>query len=494
MKIAMIKNFILFFILTIYSFGQSQNGLNSITKEELFQTVTYLSSEELEGRLAGTEGYNLAADFSSDKFFDLKLKPFNGMSYYQDFLIECNEIQNPYKFNLIKNDEIVNKYQLGKDFAFRGFTGSGDFTADVVYCGYGISQPKIGYDDYSNIDVNGKIVMVFKFNPSWKIEDNQWTPATPRFKSKVAFEHGAKGILFVSFPNDENPQKPIGSVMCGEGEQLEDFPQLHIDIPVADEFLNGSGYNLKGLQTKIDSSKQPFSVTLNSQAEIFVKANYRKEAPTKNVIGILEGKDPILKDEYIIIGAHLDHVGQQANEIYFPGANDNASGSAAVLEIAEAFVEGRINNKRSIIFILFAGEESGLKGSQYYADNPIVPLEKTVAMLNMDCIGVGDSIMIGSGQSCPNLWNLIKEIDKKYYNMSVSNTWKGGGADAQPFFDKGVPTAYFVTTNSYPHLHLTTDKPETLNLDLYEKMVKLVFLTAEKIANGEYEREDIIVN
>ncbi|MBN1638088.1 MAG: hypothetical protein JW866_03920, partial [Ignavibacteriales bacterium] len=142
----MIKNWVILLLVGLYLSGiicngQIQKGLNSIKKDDLLNRVNYLSSEELEGRLAGTEGYNLAADFSSDKFFDLKLKPANGMSYYQNFLIECNEIQNPCKFNLIKNDEIVNKYQLGKDFVFRGFTGSGDFTADVVYCGYGISQP-----------------------------------------------------------------------------------------------------------------------------------------------------------------------------------------------------------------------------------------------------------------------------------------------------------------------------------------------------------------
>lgn len=479
------------FVFGITSNAQIQDGLNSITKNELLQNINFLACPELEGRLSGTAGYDLAADFISDEFFDLKLKPIEGISYYQNFLIECNEIQNPYSFNLIKNGVKVKDYKLGKDFVFRGFTGSGDFTADVVFCGYGISQPEIGYDDYANIDVNGKIVIAFKFNPLWKINNNDWTPATPRFKSKVAYKHGAKGILFVSFPNDENPQKPIGSVMCGEGEQLENFPQLHIDIPVADEFLEGTGYTLKDLQTQIDYTKKPFSLNLKTQGKILVKAKYNQKVKTKNVIGILEGKDPVLKNEYIIIGAHLDHVGQQANEIYFPGANDNASGSAAILEIAEAFVKGKIQNKRSIIFILFAGEESGLVGSQYYTNNPIVPLEKTVAMLNMDCIGIGDSLRVGSGQSFPNLWDLIKEIDKLTYKIVVKNTWKGGGADAQPFFNKNIPTAYFATTNSYEHLHLPTDKPETLNLDLYEKVVKLVFLSALKLANGEYLREKI---
>ena len=131
-------------------------------------------------------------------------------------------------------------------------------------------------------------------------------------------------------------------------------------------------------------------------------------------------------------------------------------------------------------------------GATNYVKNPIFPLDKTVAILNMDCIGYGDSIQLGNGKSAPNLWNMAKEIDKNNANFTVQNTWNGGGADASPFHDKGIPALYFVTTNSYEHLHYMTDTPETLNQPLFENITKLAYLTIYNVAMGNYNRETVI--
>jgi hypothetical protein len=144
-----------------------------------------------------------------------------------------------YKYIEIVDDDVL-ELQLGKDFTCRGFTGSGNFTAQVVFCGYGLSEPELGYDDYKNVDVKNKIVMVFKYNPHWKIDNKDWGSNYPREKSNIAARKGAKGIIFLSLPNDKNPQKPIGSVLHGEGKQLENFPQIHIDIPIAVEWEDKS--------------------------------------------------------------------------------------------------------------------------------------------------------------------------------------------------------------------------------------------------------------
>jgi len=176
----------------------------------------------------------------------------------------------------------------------------------------------------------------------------------------------------------------------------------------------------------------------------------------------------------------------------FPGANDNASGSVGVLEIAQAFVKSGFKPKRSIIFVLFASEEQGLFGAKHFVESWKQGYDKITAMLNLDCVGYGDSIQVGNGKSSPKLWEIANQNDKTSFNSMVERTWNGGGADATPFYEKGIPCLYFVTTNSYEHLHLPTDKVETLNPVLFEKIVKLVHLTAIEIVNGNYEREEVI--
>ncbi len=493
------KNMVLLIIvaLSLRVFGMinendsdKKNGLDFIKSNNLLNKVSYFASPELEGRLAGSPGYYKAAEYSASVFNKIGLqKPTD--SYFQYFEVEYNEIKEPILFELIdKNRQI--EYKLGKDFVFRGFTGSGDIKADVVFCGYGLSDSFSGYDDYKDIDVNGKIVMVFKYNPRWRIGEKPFANGNPREKSAIAAQHGAIGILFVSLPNDVNPQKTIGSTIAGNGEQDLDFPQLHVDLPAANDFFANSNTSLNELQTKIDKTMKPASLELNCSAKILVDAKYDKYRKTMNIIGVIPGTDEKLKDEYVILGAHLDHVGKQGDTLYFPGANDNASGAAALIEIASAFKNANIQPKRSIVFILFSSEEAGLLGAEFYTKNPIFPLDKTVAMLNMDCIGYGDSIQIGNGKSSPILWKMAKKIDDEYFDMSVDNTWSGGGADAAPFHNNGIPALYFVTTNSYEHLHYMTDKPETLNKILYEKITKLAYLTLYEISTGNYKREVIL--
>ena len=466
------------------------SGLESIRSDELLRTVKILASVEFDGRLPGSEGYNKAANFASERFAKIGLLPAGDEGFFQYLNVEYNKIDTPAVFNSILNNK-SHPYILGKDFVLRGFTGAGNMTLPVAFCGYGISRPDLGYDDYEKINVKDKIVMVFKQNPSWKINDESWGNEYPREKSHIAHNHGAKGILFVSRPNDTKPQPLIGSVMHGEGEQLEEFPQLHISIDAANVLLDGSGFSISECQAKIDDAKSHFSFIIKSKAEIVVNAQYEKSAKTMNVIGLLEGIDPDLKDEYLILGAHLDHVGSQAG-LVFPGANDNASGSAAIIEFSKAFSLDSQKPKRSILFVLFASEEQGLFGSKYFVENLKIDSEKIVAMFNLDSIGSGDSIQVGNGKSSPELWSLARKTDKENYNLVVEDTWSGGGADLTPFYEQGTPGLYFVSKHSYEHLHLPTDTPETLNPVLFETIVKLAYLTAREVADGNYKREKLV--
>lgn len=484
--------FVLFQIvlLTLFINAQSITGLSEVGKNDLIQTVKTLSSPEFDGRLAGSEGYNKAAKFAADKFKEFGLLPAGDEDYFQLFNIEYNKIVSPLVFKSIV-DSVTTEFELGKDFVARGFTGSNSFSLPVVFCGYGISRPDLGYDDYAGINVRNKIVLVFKQNPSWKINNKDWGTNFPREKSLTAKKFGAKGILFVSLPNDKNPQPLIGSVAHGVGEQPIDFPQLHISIDAANKLLSKTGFSLSEFQSKIDEKQKPISSILFTKAFVETNAQYTKDAKTMNVVGMIEGSDPKLKNEYVVIGAHLDHVGSQAG-LLFPGANDNASGSAGVLEIAKAFAKSDKKPKRSVIFVLFAGEEQGLNGSKHFVDAWKKGYNKITAMINLDCVGYGDSIQVGNGKSAPTLWKIAKQIDQTNFKSMVDRTWSGGGADATPFYEKEIPSLYFVTTNSYANLHLPSDKVETLNPDLYEKLIKLAHLTALEAANGNYVREIVI--
>ncbi|MDD5362105.1 MAG: M20/M25/M40 family metallo-hydrolase [Ignavibacteria bacterium] len=470
--------------------GDKYPGVEKISGDNLIKTVEFLASPELKGRLAGSEGFYKAAEFMAGEFKSLGLKPAGNEGYYQTFTTEYNEIVAPCGFSLSNKDGSEKKYKLGEDFICRGFTGSGKVSAEIVFAGYGFSDAENNFDEYAGIDANGKIVMMFKQTPSWKIKDKEWNQSL-RYRGSIALKHGAAGVIFVSKPNDANPQKPIGSVMDGEGEHLISLPMIHADLNAVDDILGVEGKNIKALQTELDEKKTPISFSTNTKVSIEVTALYTKDRRTMNVAGILEGSGTELKNEYLIIGAHLDHVGDQAGEVYFPGANDNASGSASVLELARTFVKSGIKPKRSIMFILFSNEESGLLGSSYYCKNPIVPVEKTVAMLNNDCVGFGDSIQIGNGKSAPGLWQITRTIDSLYTKAMIMRTWNGGGADAAPFHQLKIPCLYFVSYFSYTFLHLPGDKPETLNKSTFEKECKLAYMTAFEIANGNYSKEKV---
>ncbi|MCK5737714.1 M20/M25/M40 family metallo-hydrolase, partial [bacterium] len=221
--------------------------------------------------------------------------------------------------------------------------------------------------------------------------------------------------------------------------------------------------------------------------EMKFEADYDPAAPTMNVAAMLEGSDPELKNEYVILTAHLDDVGIQGGSLIFPGANDNASGVAGILATAEALLANPVKPKQDVIFMAFSGEETGLEGAEYYAENPIVPIQQTAAQINIDCIAVGDSIEVKGGADFKALHSLAVQADKAYINLKNHRTGKAGGADAEPLFQKGVPVVYFVTRNSYTYLHLPSDKVDTFNWPTFEGTSKLLYLTTFGAAATDYD-------
>lgn len=481
----MIRSLIVLSLFLVSVAGHTQKAVSPDTAA-MMNRIRFFASPDNAGRLPGHEGYNKCSKFAADYFEELKFFPFTGKTWYQHFTIEMNEISD-HSMTLITGNE---KHTLipGSDYSCRGFTGSGKCVSEIVYCGYGLSQPDDGYDDYAGTDVKGKTVMIFKQNPAWQIKGIDWYGNNIRYKVSVAKEHGACAVLFVNTPSSGRTL-PIASQLDGEREHIDDIPAFEISTEKANFILAGKKTSLSELQSKTDTLQIPRSFSTGVTADVSVTARYTPEANTQNVIACIPGNDPLLKNEFVLITAHLDHVGFQGKDLHYPGANDNASGSAIVMEVASMWRKSKIKPARTVVFVLFSCEEHGLDGARFLAANFPADIEKAAAILNIDCAGHGDSLMAGGGKSTPGLWETAAGFGNG--QAFSKRTWHGGGADAQPFFEKGVPALYFATVNSYTYLHLPGDRPETLNRKMLELTADIVFKTSVKTASKEYVKEKI---
>lgn len=468
--------------------SQTSDQLNKIESFKIVDTtnlmniVQFFASPDLKGRLPGTREYDLAGRFAEKYFEGIGVQSFPGHNNYRQTMpIKMNKFIGPCKLEIIHPEKGIIKPIHGKNYSFRGYTGSGNKTLETVFCGYGIDTED--YSDYKDIDVEGKAVIIYKANPSF--DDDDFDRFSIGGRAHTAKRNGAAAVIFIPTPTSPR-SKPIGSVMFGDYDYIDNMPMLEIDYETIDYLIDGSGYTQNQLFDTINSTQKPFSVNLKSDIKINVQTKFYESVETFNIVGYIPGNGTLLSEEYLVVSAHLDHVGYQC-EVIYPGANDNASGCAAVLELARIFIQNP--TKRSIIFILYTGEEQGIIGANYFAENLPVDKEKIVAAFNFDCIASGDSIQIGNGLSNPKLYETVKSKDRK--NLMVDGTWRGGGADLTPLYNIGIPGLYFVTRYSYTHLHLPSDTPETLNVPLFKDIVRLGYETIKTVANGYYDKEDI---
>ncbi|MCX7862518.1 MAG: M28 family peptidase [Bacteroidales bacterium] len=470
--------FVFLLVVSIQTIAQ-----NNVLIDSLMYHATILSSDSMEGRLPGTEGYEKAVNYIVSCFKRYGLNKFTEYPNFKQYVnIEHNRIICPCDFYIIHPTRGRMDYVHGEDYSVRGFSGSGEFLSETAFVGYGIDT--VGYNEYENVDVQGKVVLMFKGNP--RLKGKLFPNFSIAQKVKTAQKYGAKAILFVSDLAYKS-QKPIGSVMCARGSDYQNFPMFEISQQVANDLLSEQNITLDSLYVQIQKTEFPASVNLRAKVYIRVMHEYFPKVSVPNIIAFKEGEDLKLKHQYVLVMAHLDHIGKHGNVIYF-GANDNASGSAAVIELARLF--STLKTKRSIIFALLTSEEQGLLGAKYLAKNLPVNPEQIVAAFNFDCIAVGDSIQLGNGKSNPKLFELAKSLDIE--GSVIKQTWGGGGADLSPFYELGIPGLYFVSTNSYKHLHLPTDKIDTFNIPLFKKMVALGYRVVLSVANNQYEKEKII--
>jgi hypothetical protein len=495
--------FILFLFVTAAAFAQKNPDNPQITSDEIKAHLQFLASDNLKGRFSGSPEERIAANYIKEDFERHGLKPAFAGSYFQEFpFIE--------KIELTKNNKLFleiegkkNNLRLQKDFITAPFSGKAKFSGEIVFAGYGISAPKLNYDDYENINVSGKIVLVMRYHPEHDSSKSDFDRyASYRQKAITAQEKGAAAIIFVNGYAPKNDEDQLMALRYDGASGIKDFPVLQIKREVADKIFKSNGLNFVDAQNKIDASKKPASFIVKN-----VKAGGETDAKevekmARNVGAVLEGNDPVLKNEYIVIGAHYDHLGiDQALESSMykgkdkqihNGADDNASGTTGLLEVAEKFASIKNQIKRSIIFLAFSGEELGILGSTFYTNNPSVPIENIVAMLNMDMIGrlnvEKDLTVIGAGTS--SKWKeLLNEKNKYGFKLAFSDGGSGG-SDHQSFSNKNIPVLFFFT-GTHSDYHKPSDDWDKINFSGEENVANFVFDVAYAVDQFE-KRPDYV--
>lgn len=312
-------------------------GLASILPMDAYSYCKTLSSAQFAGRLTGHEGYTEAAKWAAEKFRQWKLKPINKEEgYLQSYPSPYTIIDEAELTLLLKEKEVALERET--DFLPLLFSDKGDHTAELVFAGWGIHAPELGYDDYAGVEVKGKFILCFRGTPDpsdsrFEMYDHH------RFRMKTAKEKGALGLFYIYPDPGANPN----------GGWIKDFTPAVMSEKAADMLLKEKGISSAELKKSLSTQKKPSSFPLSPQIRFKVKSRHFPDGVGYNVVGYVEGSDPELRKECLVIGGHFDHCGHHFG-LLFAGANDNASGSAVVMEIAEAFSKLRKKPKRSVVF------------------------------------------------------------------------------------------------------------------------------------------------
>jgi len=491
------KRILILLLLVVNCFlAQDKSKNPEITADEIKSHIIFLASDELKGRFSGTAEERIAGDYIQAQFESYGLKPAFSGKWFQEFpFIEKVELtkNNSLSFNADGKEQ---KLVLNKDFTTIGFSGKAKSSAELVFAGYGISASKLNYDDYEGLDVKGKVVIVMRSHPENDSSRSEFERySTLRNKANTAKEKGAAGLIIINgwLPkNDDILPEPRYDGAPG----IKDFPVVQIIRSVAENLLISNGMQLADVQKQIDSNKKPNSFVIkNTTVDISTEA-VEVQKIARNVGGLLEGSDPVLRNEYIVIGAHYDHLGidhlressmyKGTEKLVHNGADDNASGTTGVMEVAEKLASIKNELKRSIIFLAFSGEELGILGSTYYTNNPSVEINNITAMLNMDMVGrlneESNLTIIGTGTS--SKWKEILN-DKNTYGFKLAMSDGGsGGSDHQAFSNKSIPVLFFFS-GTHSDYHKPSDDIEKINLTGQEKILKYVFDVADEIQKME---------
>lgn len=438
-------------VIAVTVFGQDNA---KITAQELKDHVQFLASDSLKGRKPGTPEANVAAQYILDQFRSYGMKPmFEGGFQYFDIVSDVTlGEQNMLLFQGFNGT-------LKKDFIPLAFSSSGTVDAPVFFGGYGfnIDTDSLKWNDYQDVILNGSWVMILRADPELDNPESKFIPFSDvRSKILTAKDKGAAGVLLVT-PSGLDKDDKLMPLVVENNEVTSGIPVINIKRSVADLILNSSGYTVDSLEKAIVSAKAPKSFAIPGIVRGTVDVTQKKEK-TANVVALLEGSDPLLKSEYLVVGAHYDHLGfggpnsgsrmPDTNAVH-NGADDNASGTAMILELAESFTDQIEPAGRSIIFVAFSAEEMGLIGSKYFVNNSPVDIRSIKAMFNFDMVGRFDkeknSISVsGTGTSAEA--DSILRIHAQGLPFTVVHSPDGyGPSDHAAFYASGIPVFYFNT-------------------------------------------------
>jgi hypothetical protein len=445
--------------------------------DRLQQDVKYLASDALEGRRTGSKGATEAANYIAKEFGRLKLNPL-APNYLQKFPYVAGVKlgkNNGFLFSQGNNPESPVAIGIaGSEWLPLGFSSSAKVDAGLVFVGYGITAAELNHNDYANANATGKIAIALQGTPDGANPHGQFARFEGvRWKAVAARNAGAKALIVIArepnFTDDRLTRLAYDNLAGDAG-----LPVIILSRQAADRLLKTSSVSIAELE------QSPTSRALNGNLLLTTDV-VRTEVPAYNVIGMLEGSDPQLKQEVIIIGAHYDHLGRggegsgslapTSGEIHH-GADDNASGTAGVLELARLFTAQK--PKRTIVFMAFGGEEEGLLGSNYYVNHPLLPLANTVAMINMDMIGrMKDRRLVIGGVGTAKEWRerLAADTDKSF--QLTLNEDGFGPSDHSSFYAKQIPVLFF-WTGTHNDYHKPSDTFEKINYDDQVLILKMV--------------------
>lgn len=488
---------------------QSAEKLETVV-DRMKKDIFYLAGEECEGRGVETDGIHKAADYIAAEFKRLGVKPaMKDGTYFQSFAIRGMAKQgneNSLVLNGPTGQEFTTKH--GPHFTVSGLTDKGKISTGVVFAGYGITIGPKDYDDYRGVNVEGKIVIVFRQTPRAKSPLAPLAPDAARHASLVskidnAEQHKAAGVIFVNDRDMAGTKDDLPPFDYSRGQGGATIPVLHLRREIVDQMLAASGTTLLELEASIDNELKPRTFEVKGWKATIQTSVERTDLKAKNIIGYLEGAGP-LANETIVIGAHYDHLGRGergsrskgSKAVHF-GADDNGSGTTSVIELARRFAGMKDRQGRRIVFMLFSGEERGLLGSAYYCNRePVFPLKDTVAMINLDMVGrlrneevnKKFKLEIGGIGSAKGFEKMIDTMNEKY-QFNITKTRSGTGpSDHTSFYMKEVPV-FFLFTGFHPEYHMPTDKPDLINVEGMAKICDMVEEITTKISTTKERPE-----
>lgn len=495
-------------------------NVDGISAKQLRDYLTFIASDELEGRDTPSRGLDIAAMFIAQHLSSWGIKPAGDSgSYFQKVPLRRSKI-DPDKCRLEINGQ---QYVYGKDFMASMVNGEIP-SSPMVFAGNGWVVKSKNINPYQGLDIKDKVVVITSGLPKGVTNADLQGVDGGTYTSPTLYAqmNGAKGVLvFASFNTLANMEQAkynaVDKGLVGFGKP----PTVQITIPtltvtprVVSALFQGEKANAAAIFTRNVTGDGNESFEISPAKRVSASVNVKTEdIHTQNVVGILEGSDPTLKNEYVAIGAHYDHVGMNpfapGSDKIWNGADDDGSGTVSVLSIAEAFAKGAVKPKRSILFIWHAGEEKGLWGSEYFTNNPTVPITSIITELNIDMIGryqapgeenhpqnkrlpkPGEIFTIGNKMMSTELGQLADDVNKSFLNLNYNSQYDGPDHPDQFFYRsdhfnyarKGVPIIFFMD-GDHADYHQPSDSVEKINFEQMEKVVKTIMATGWTLANA----------